>query len=411
MAWWNKIIENAQSAANNRDFIDGRYGNVFGRWLYPGAAQEEEFGQQMAYQEWMNDYNTPQHQMERMIAAGINPNTAAAGIAGAGNQAAPVSAPNSAIGAGAAGMSAAAGVGEALNNAADIAGNKVAQFAKLGLEKENLRASTAQLLEQAGLNHWEAMSISELLPDMKAEKKADIYLKIAEREKVIQEYQNLTVEYDKKWQEIEEIKQNVVYLKQLGDVAQATEQEILARTKEQEVKNWFAEEDKKLWQNHGYRMDDPIDCSLRNSMINGKTDAAATIGQAIETGSNRAALGSLSAESEFAYTIANARKNGENASDVAYGRIGSMADLCGRIADLGADGILNLGQDITNWAKSRRKAPEIRSELTMVLSNAYDQLENYPDDAERLNKVITDINCALSLSNKELVDWYNKNWK
>lgn len=95
----NTFLDNNPQYNYNQDMVasDQTEDNVFNRFFNPQIAENREFERENmmtdkanAFTEYMfnkaNEYNTPQAQMERMKAAGINPNTAAAGIAGIGNQ-------------------------------------------------------------------------------------------------------------------------------------------------------------------------------------------------------------------------------------------------------------------------------------------------------------------------------------
>lgn len=100
-------INNGQTIWNNgsnysapsftEDINQGKFASAFGLDQVIGGlwnditgvtAQSREFAQQEYLQDKMNAYNSPVEQMKRMQKAGINPNIAAAGIAGSGNESA-----------------------------------------------------------------------------------------------------------------------------------------------------------------------------------------------------------------------------------------------------------------------------------------------------------------------------------
>ena len=88
---------------NDNGLFTGHDDNAIARWWNPEIAEQAQFDRENyfvdkanAFNEYMwnkqNEYNTPEAQMTRMKAAGINPLLAAAGIAGNGNTAAPAAA-------------------------------------------------------------------------------------------------------------------------------------------------------------------------------------------------------------------------------------------------------------------------------------------------------------------------------
>lgn len=98
------FMDNNPTFGNGADTIGAYYAgatdnNIFERWLNPWIAEQAQFTRENyfvdkanAFNEYMynkqNEYNTPEAQMERMKAAGINPLLAAGAIAGNGSTAA-----------------------------------------------------------------------------------------------------------------------------------------------------------------------------------------------------------------------------------------------------------------------------------------------------------------------------------
>lgn len=142
MANWNNIVEDAKTRANDADSTTM---NVFDAWFRPGVVQQYEFGQQVALQEMQNDWNSEVAKMERMKEAGINLNTAASGIAGAGASPSTGSVP-SAMSAGA--SQAGSALGSIGSAAASMLGSAGETFDKIA----TLHPRRKQLLTQAKLN-------------------------------------------------------------------------------------------------------------------------------------------------------------------------------------------------------------------------------------------------------------------
>lgn len=144
------------------------FGGISGLWndLTGVTAQSREFAQQEYLQDKQNDYNKPVNQMQRMIDAGINPNTAAAGISQGGNESAQapavasnesgaaqgLSAAGAALGAVTGGIGSLASAGLAAAQAGEIS-------ALLDFKKNQFAADTAKTWIDAGMdrnmaNYW-----------------------------------------------------------------------------------------------------------------------------------------------------------------------------------------------------------------------------------------------------------------
>lgn len=77
------ILDNAWAASMN-----GQASNVFHDWLFPQVKEGRQIAEEMFMTDRQNAYNSASAQMERDKAAGINPLTAAGGIAGNGTSSA-----------------------------------------------------------------------------------------------------------------------------------------------------------------------------------------------------------------------------------------------------------------------------------------------------------------------------------
>lgn len=364
------------------------------------TSQQREFEQQEYLMEKEMDYKNPVTQMALMRQAGINPAVAAQGIAGAAG--AGISAPtvSSSGNQGAAALSSLASLLSSITQSPEhlASANETNQL--LDYKRGLIKAQTVEAIESAGLSHWNALSIGELLPTMKDNAKADFYMKLAEIKNLGAEYQNLVAQH-------EEILQNI-------ELSKAQVSELEARAALENEQKRFQQQIDDFFVSKGFHPDSPVDVSLRNSIVNGNLDQANAIGKGIEDYSYRSNYGQQNAVAEFAYKIQYAKSSGQNASDIAYGRLGSPADFCGRIAHLGTNILTDVGQKAVDGIKnafSRGDAKNVREELTMVLNNAYEQLEKFSDDKEMVehcNQVIEEVQCALQLSNSELLQWYKE---
>lgn len=113
-------------------------------------AQEREFAQQEYLMDKQNEYNDPRNQMQRMLAAGINPNVAGTQIAANQVSASPAQVPtNSANAAGAFGQAASA-VSELAKTPSEITANTA------GAAKDAAEAKTEDELRHERLNQIKA---------------------------------------------------------------------------------------------------------------------------------------------------------------------------------------------------------------------------------------------------------------
>lgn len=263
------------------------YGDLGGSWLSHiwndltgKTAQNKEFAQQEYLQDKMNEYNSPVEQMKRMREAGINPNLAAQGISGSGNESAQAPSVASNSGGTAAGVTAAAdSLGSVAGSVQSLASaNETNKL--LSLRADNIRASTVGTLEKAGLDHWNALSVATMLPYMEANQTADFYLKMAQYDNTRAEYQNILDQHDL----------NLENIRLTGSKADEAAEN--AR---------FAKETTDFFVNHGYRDDAPSDIALRNSIVSGRKEQAGAIAGAIESASYSSNYGAFKADADTAY--------------------------------------------------------------------------------------------------------------
>lgn len=351
------------------------------------TAQQAEFEQQEYLMDKQNEYNTPANQMARMQAAGINPNTAAAAIAGGGSLSAqPSQVATNTQGTANALQAVAGGIGSLAGAKSDVAeANRTNEL--VSYEANKMSAETCKALEDAGLSHWSAMSISTLLPYQTANQKADFYLKLAQYDNCRADYQNILANHNAILQDIELKKATISQMDyQNALIAEDT------RWKQQENDHF----DK--WQ---YRSDVPNDVALRQSIIAGN-GSADSIGQAIEISEQKAASGQFMAEEAYAYNIAYLREQGKDVAESLYGDIKTLPQFGSRIVNRTMQLIDNTIMPLIGQGKIK----EARKEITEVLNNCYVGLEEHPEDAAHYNKYIKLCTDMLSANNEEFKRLY-----
>lgn len=354
-------------------------------------SQQREFEQQEYLLEREQANADPAYQLSRWKAAGVNP-WAVGGSSVAGNSPAAPAVSNS-------GSQGAAAIGSLANilGAAFAGSEQLANAnqtnALLELRKQQLQADITKTLEDAGLSHWSALSISTLLPLQTENLQADFWLKMAQYDNVVAEYDNILAEHEKILSDIE----------LNSEMRSELEQRTL---KEQEEKRWLQYQND-FFKNYGFDPNSPLDVSYRNSVVTHRKDQAEVIAKGVETYHNSKGKGEQSAISEFAFSIDYARQNGKNASDEYYGRFGSPADLAGKIAALGTRLITNVGQKVVDAFK-RNDVDEVRKYYTEALNAAYKNQKEHPGNRAN-DSVIQALQAVLMLNDDELMKWYEDN--
>lgn len=356
-------------------------------------SQQREFEQQEYLLEKEQAFADPAYQISRYKAAGVNPYAVGGSVSG-NSPAAPAVSNSGSQGAAALG-SLASILGTVFAGSEQLA-NANQTNTLLEYRANQIQAETFEKMMAATNNYWLSKSISTMLPYQTAQAQQEFYLRMYEFPKVQQEIKNLEAEHDKIYAEIDVLEQS------------ANELEKRALKEQEDARYQKAINDTLEKWHYDLSQGDPLMNALVHCLLEGDYSEAEKIASGVETYHNRIGKGEQSAVSEFAYDIDYARQNGKNASDEAYGRFGSPADMAGKIVSLGSKWIDQNIIGRVEDAFKRKDAKKVRDELTMVLNNAYEQLEKYPDDASRINEVIADIQCALQLSNKELIQWYEK---
>lgn len=175
----NDALFAANTAYDNADAVT--------QALAPGLQELTEFGQQLILQDMQNRYNSPAAQMARGKAAGINPNTLAQGIAGAGN-APSTPAPNSAVGAGAQSLGALASGLDSVANLGNAAVNGIDTMSTLSLRKNKLGNEIMLMAEQIGLTKNEALALGIQLNYMDQKEALGVATMMANLDNIYQQY-------------------------------------------------------------------------------------------------------------------------------------------------------------------------------------------------------------------------------
>lgn len=374
--------------------------NVFDEWLVPGRKDARKMVEQLAM-----DQIEPSVKMQGLIDAGINPLTAAAGIAGSGGSS-PLPASEQSTNP----------IGDVANAVGSVAGaaqnivGAVSGAAKLPAELRNIDADTTQKLAGAGLSNAQTQGVLTDNSYKDEDWKTRLNVQRQQFENMKQELTNLKATHREIMTHCEEM------ISQIELNGSAKEYNEALMSKVQEETRWMKELNDWRISHNLHIVDSGIDGYIFDMALRGadisEFDNFIDIYSEWRGRVQRAVSDSqYSSEAEYAYQISNARKNGENVSDVLYGRIGSWSDAIGRAANVIGGHIDNVVSGMSAKIKGltgSAKGKAIREELTMVLNNAYDQLDKFPQDKDRITGVIADIQAALQLSNRELIEWYEK---
>lgn len=328
---WNDIINSAMQNVSDANDSMGQAGSLEGtaieNWLMPGRVQQREFGQQVALQKMQNEWNSEGERMKRMKDAGINPNVAAGGIAGAGASPSTGS-PNSAIGAGAQSVGAAAQGASAVGDLLNAGVNAYEKQSLTPVEVDKRKAEIRDLLSSALHNDWLSYSISEMLPLQKANERADTYLKLANFAKAKQERLLIKKQVSEAEAHISELNAQASLFRKQGNLADALKLEAQARADGLQLDN-----DKKQWEKdwrekYKYDPSAPVDVALEQAMVNDASeDVVTTIGESVKRISYNERSGFNEAEIDDNFNKAFNEFLGQNAANAEYAHMGFYMDI------------------------------------------------------------------------------------
>lgn len=399
--WFNEWLFHSRD-----NFVNG--GALY-QALAPGEAQYSEWSQQMVATMYQNWYNSAPEQMKRAMQAGINPFVAASGIAGSdvgSIAAAPNSAENTL-------PSMVQGAASALSSLGGAVGNAASAYIglrKLRHEIRNIDADTEQTFVEMGFSKLQSKALTTQLKYLDQKEQIGVWQALANFDKTKAEYSNLVANHRNIMADYDRIlAQKDLLIAQKGEITALEELHKAEQARAEELTR-FATKEREFFEAHGYKLGTPIYESLRDMMVSNGTfdlekfgDEVSGYEGKIESAKEDARLDSLQSHT---FAIEYARANGQNASDVLYGRIGSPADFAGRVASMLTNDVGKpIIKGIENLFKSS-DAKSIRKDLRLILDSAYEQLERYPDDAKHIQQVINECTAALSMSNSELVDWW-----
>ena len=224
---------------------------IFGELLGYNS-QQREFEQQEYLLDKMNEYNTPANQMARMKEAGINLNTAAAGIAQGGNESAQAPAVSNNTAGAANGLNAVTSgfgnVASGIKSLAEAAFSRGTKNATI----EKLEAEASESFSNAGLSSVQSEIAGVTLKYADDNQILDMQTKRVNIKRVAQEYKNLKVQHDNLIAQYDEIIANTSLLYSEKEVQDAMKAKIDEETRWQKADNDF-------WENHHF---------LRNSNSN-----------------------------------------------------------------------------------------------------------------------------------------------
>lgn len=274
--------------------------NVIERFAMPGQAQKQEWAQQMVAQQYQNQWNSESSKIQRGKEAGINPHIMAAGISGAGNTS-PVSTPPAADSAAANSVGSVAQLGQAASGALDSTMNAYEKLALTGVERDAKKAEARKLLSEALHNDWLAYAISEMLPEQKANERADTYLKLANFDNAREEKKAIQKKVDEMQANIDKMKEQEALYRKQGNFVEAEKLRTEAVTAGVELDNYQKEEDKKWREKYRYNPNNPVDVTLMNAAVDDNDKVVDAIGKSIESSSYHERKGYNMAEIEDAY--------------------------------------------------------------------------------------------------------------
>lgn len=371
-------------------------------------AQHREFAQQEYLLDKEQQWSSEQERMKRMKAAGINSNTAAAGIAGAAsNPTAPTV--SNATGAPAAGVSALGGaIGNIMQGAAANRQAGVAEQ-KMPSEIDKLNAEAATEWEKMGLTSAERQIAETNLKYADESAFRDLQIKRVNVHMVNQQYKNLKEQHDNIIAEYDEIlarKDLAISQKEYYDTLEA---------KTNEEQKWLKIQ-REFWEENGYDLNANGVHNIIAQMVARGEDPEPFIEKYVDyIGRYQSALSESeqAAIDKFAYSIGYRRRHGENAADVVNGSVGGPVGFLNRVLNIGAgflEGAASKIKGLFGDVKDSHDVKPVRDELSMVLRNAHIQLERDPND-KNAQEVIDLISPVLELTNKEMLEWFNRYWK
>lgn len=367
-------------------------------WLWPAAKEERQMREQLTM-----DKLSPVAKMQGLKAAGINPLTAAGAVAGSNSTLPQPSASTNPIGdvAGAIGSAAAAVEG--------LGGLSIAAE-KLPDEIEKLRSDSSKNFADIGLTNAQTQGVLFDNTYKNEDWKSRLNVQRQQFENMKKEYSNLEAIHAQILKDIEAKQAQIELNGSQEDYYNSLKLQV------EELTRWQKQLDDFRINHKLFITDSGIDGYIF-SMVESGADMAQFDKFIEEYSKYRSSVvgaearSQYSAEADYAEAISRARKNGENASDEFYGRFGSAFDLAGKVASLGSrltSGVLGSAVNSISDLFKSGKAKDIRNELNMILNNAYEQMELYPDEKTRLQPIIDMCTSALQLSNTELVDWWKK---
>lgn len=206
---YNDIIDIGLETAASFTPSAGSFDGTFLEQMFnPGKVQQREFGQQVALQKMQNEWNSEGEKMKRLIAAGVNPLTAAQGVSQSGQS-------------GSTGLVPSIPQSGTLPEAVESVGNVVDKLSSanerdrlLDVRRKNIVQDTFLKLSQAGYQSELAKNLALATSFLPAEKTLTLL-------NLGMQAQKLSVEYSQILQDIEESKKRVDELDSLIELNKA----------------------------------------------------------------------------------------------------------------------------------------------------------------------------------------------
>ena len=264
-------IDDLSGQYSENPWFDIATGNNYVGSYHDADIRREDFAQRMFMMTEQNNWSSAQEQMKRAKAAGINPLTAAAGIAGTdlgssipssgvGYTGSDTDRINSVLNAVNGTLGAVSDVGNAItggqSSLADAAFKRATQDPTI----EKLRSDASSAFEKAGLDKIQAEIAGYTLKYADENAILDMQTKRVNIRRISQEYANLKAEHYNILKEYDDIEANIALKYSEKEVAEATRAKIAEDTRWIKAANDF-------WDSHGFLRDSNSNDSIIADLV------------------------------------------------------------------------------------------------------------------------------------------------
>lgn len=198
--------------------------DFFTRLLMPGWVADEDYARQVQLMDLQNQYNDPAAQMARMKAAGINPNVAAAGIAGNFNATASAPSVNSGQAAASESAQGLSGIANAAVGAATglaSQGGILDNLSTLALRKDKLSKEIGSLLKGMGYTDAQTRSLEVSLKYLDEKESLGVATMMANLDNICLQYDMFNQQIAESKKRMSEMDAQIALYRNQGDLANA----------------------------------------------------------------------------------------------------------------------------------------------------------------------------------------------